>query len=209
VKTHDASWFAFWDEDQYEWVERVEETAVHVVVDPSFAVSGSSSFGSADGTSATSVSYPFAQPGDGGNEYWVMLIEKAWAQYVGSYDAANGSWLRQTGYWLTGKPPTVLHDTHSNVAAPPISDFATRVRNGAVIADTNGGLDEHPLFEDGTLVGAHAYYVTGVDEAAGTVTLQNPWGWNGTDENGNVVDTGITISYEDFQTVFQSSVDLK
>ena len=53
--------------------------------------------------------------------------------------------------------------------------------------------NSNPLFQNKTLESDHAYCIENVDAKAGTVTLQNPWGWS---------NQGIVISFKDFQECF-------
>ncbi|MEJ7733359.1 MAG: C2 family cysteine protease [Polyangiaceae bacterium] len=128
----------------------------------------------------------FAQPGDGeaGNrELWPMIVEKAYAQWKGGYQQiGHGGWMAEPLEALTGQP------SRSSGGDMSMEDLANAFDNGDAVTvgtgDPNG-----PLFDNGTLVGAHAYFVTNVDRGNNTVTLHNPWGWDRGD---------ITITYQQY-----------
>lgn len=134
----------------------------------------------------------FAQPGDskdGKAELWVMLYEKAYAQLNGSYTAiGNGG--------NAGMALTTLTGRKSDEYAPKdlsFETFAKYVTDGNAVTAGTPEKSDHKLIKDGTLVGWHVYYVTGVDTKTRTVTVRNPWGWT---------PEPITMSWEDFQGAF-------
>jgi len=140
-------------------------------------------------------SYLFAQPGDstsdGKPELWPMILEKAYAQLEGGYDA-----MRKGGH--PAAPLSALTGEASVRIAPSELTFeqiAGLYESGSAI--TMGTLVDadaknHPLFQDSTLAAWHVYYVRGVDAASRTITITNPYGW-GTDE--------VTLTFEQFQSV--------
>jgi hypothetical protein len=142
----------------------------------------------------------FAQPGDrdGANEeLWVMLYEKAYAQWQGSgsykeieggtpatamkhITGASGDWSRTQG---------VIWD----MSFDSVADHADK--GHALVAsslpDSDGKNKE--IFKNGTLVTGHAYWIESVDRDKQTVTVRNPWGWT---------NAPITLPWDDFKKSF-------
>lgn len=132
-------------------------------------------------------------------ELWAALIEKAYATYRGGYGISEGGWPANAMETLTGKSST---SKPANTVS--ISELERHVRRGDAVAATTlldfkfddaheipDLSDSNPLISNHTLVASHAYTVVGVDVAANTVTVRNPWGGPS---------ALVTLSYEDFQT---------
>jgi hypothetical protein len=49
---------------------------------------------------------------------------------------------------------------------------------GAITMSSLDDPDETDYYSNGELVTGHAYYVTEINEEAGTVTIRNPWGYH-------------------------------
>ncbi|MGH2698474.1 MAG: hypothetical protein ACRDJL_04655 [Actinomycetota bacterium] len=49
---------------------------------------------------------------------------------------------------------------------------------GAITMSSLDDSDETDYYSDGVLVTGHAYYVSGIDEEAATITIRNPWGYH-------------------------------
>lgn len=150
----------------------------------------------------------FAKPEDAGaagQELWVLLMEKAYAQYhYNNYHAIEGGWGNIAMEVLTGVPSQT--NSADNVT---IDDLANQFNTGAItvasLTDWKIGSDPNPLwdipdetdtnllYQNGTIVPSHEYYVTAVDVAAGTITLHNPWGWD---------QPAITVTYDQFRAAF-------
>jgi hypothetical protein len=148
----------------------------------------------------------FAQPGDGGIETWTMVTEKAYAKHFGDGEYSNieGGWPDKAMEHLTGVKSSSF--SPDNLEIGELSSLETD--GNALTASTKHDwkflgwdipdtTDSHPLYQNGTLISDHAYYITDVDPVAETVTLQNPHGW---DPNG------IQLPYEEFQSTF-SNID--
>ena len=145
-----------------------------------------------------------------GQELWVGLVEKAYATYRGGYGITGlGGYPANAMETITGKPsqsqpPDTL----------PFDELARRFQAGEAVAASTlydlkidldlGGThvgpielpdrsDEEREFKNGTLIASHAYFVTGVDTARHTVTVQNPWGKER---------APVTLGYADFQRLF-------
>ena len=120
----------------------------------------------------------FAQGGDTHareTELWVALYEKAFAKLAGSYANIEGGRGHEAMEAITGKESASHSPTRKSLET---IDRALR-KGDAVTAGTLPrmfALDDR-LFNDGTLVASHEYYVVGVDRNKGTVTVRNPFGW--------------------------------
>lgn len=120
---------------------------------------------------------------NGKQEMWSTVMEQAYAQWKGGGNAAKGyAKLDEGGH--TGDVLFALTGKESSVKDPDdysLKELARMQSEGKAItlsslASGDGGKKQ--LYQNGNLVTGHAYYVTGVDEANGTVTIQNPWGWD-------------------------------
>ena len=158
----------------------------------------------------------YAGFGDSGTEMWVMLIEKAYAKHFGndSYEGIEGGRPGRAMEHITGSPS--LKQSLVTVKADPLNPWGSASNWDSIIPGWHEfGIDDlarwddkgyaltastyddknesRPLFDNGDLSTDHAYYITDVNQADNTVTLQNPWGWQ---------NSGITLSYEEFQAHF-------
>ena len=157
--------------------------------------------------------WAFADPGDmegENNEFWVMLIEKAYAKWQGGYHNIEGGSPSNAMFQITGAESESLragsmtaerlNDLYNNNAVSVLThndlklDFFGRqfdipdVTDNVDLYRKNGG----DLFTD------HAYYVTDVDVENETVAIRNPHGWN----RGE-----ITLTIDEFNKAF-SRVDV-
>jgi hypothetical protein len=129
----------------------------------------------------------FASNGIGDAELWPLLIEKAYAQRQGSWGAVVGGNQSTSIEMLTGRDRSTIPAAEVSVA-----DLAERQRRGEIlgISTIAGPGGDAAAREDWRLhhapepyrrpewqrlVAQHAFIVTRVDEAAGTVTVVNPW----------------------------------
>ncbi len=139
------------------------------------------------------------------NEHWVTMLEKAYAQWKGSYEAiGNGGNAGTVFEALTGKRPewTSTAYSTSDVLFDRLSKATSTGR--PVTAGTHG--KDSGVDYSGTGVYAwHAYTVLGTSEEAGTklVELRNPWGKS---EHGNDgKDDGIfKMKLDDFMKLYNS-----
>ncbi len=128
----------------------------------------------------------YAQQGLGG--IWPMVAEKAYAAYKGSYGAIDG--ILADGFassileLITGKDSAVYP-----AMIIPARALEGWLKAGAVVVvstkiDLSPWLGSWakalpgPLYQNGTLVPTHDYWVKSVNVKKGTVTLGNPWGWD-------------------------------
>jgi hypothetical protein len=117
-----------------------------------------------------------------------MLIEKAYAQYHGSYGEIEGGFTNEALEHLTGS-----ESERSDADDVSIQSLSDSLNDGSAITVETLNSDDgekKQLYEDSELYASHAYYVTDVDPEAGTVTLRNPWG---TSEGDTV------LTFEEFQ----------
>ncbi|KAK7100685.1 calpain-9-like [Littorina saxatilis] len=114
------------------------------------------------------------------NEFWVALLEKAFAKFHGSYDAVDGgdpsdAYLAMTG----GVAETLDYDED---AQKTFSRIRNALKSGAIVA---AGVPDKFNNKHG-LIGSHAYSVTKTAVAKGKgvslIRILNPWGkseWTG------------------------------
>ena len=141
-------------------------------------------------------------------ELWPAILEKAWAMYSEGYQRMNGGLEFGILEGLTGRPARYSNGLLDGLLqllpgpsprAPSLAEIAAwDAREQPITAAFVGpvqSISGPPLFAK------HVFYVSDVDEAAGTVTLRNPWGWS----YGETV-----VSYEAFaETVsFVSTADV-
>ncbi len=132
---------------------------------------------------------------DGPAELWPHLLEKAAAQYRGTYGDIESDWPSEAITMLTGTDPqTYQGGLFSNPDPPSLSSLSATLNTGGLILLSTDNKDRTSLYSDGTIVQRHAYYVQSVDESNGTVTIVNPWGLQSYPP--------ITMSYEDFRASF-------
>ena len=158
---------------------------VTVVVDDKFPCK--------NGGDAKSPAPLFCQPGDrdgDDHELWPMLYEKAYAQWKGGYSAiGNGGSAAEALQAITGKKSETFTPD-----AIGFEDLAKRIRQKQAVVAGTPKEGEHALFKNDTLVHWHGYYVVGADSKARTITVRNPWGWDG---------NGITLAWDDFRATFK------
>jgi hypothetical protein len=151
----------------------------------------------------------FAQPDDGSGshqELWTLLVEKAYAQQRGGYGDLEGGWGHVAMSSLTGvesewhAPSSISLSDLANhldqghaVTASSLADLSVDV-GGQQVWDIPDASDVHPLFQSDVLYENHEYYVTGVNQETGTVSIRNPWGRHLPE---------IDLRFDDFQSAFR------
>jgi hypothetical protein len=106
-------------------------------------------------------------------ELWPLLMEKAFAQWKGSYNAIGGGGNPGDAMaMLTGKD-----SSEKSAKDVTLDQLSQALANGNAVTATSleNGKGKTP-YDNGQLHSWHVYMVTGVDKNAGTVTLRNPWG---------------------------------
>lgn len=166
---------------------------VEIVVDGELAVSGSS--------------LQYAKGSDR-SELWVPLLEKAFAQWKGNFEAiGNGGSAGMVMSALTGRRSESISLGSTYLTDDQVFDKikSTLDRNGAVAAGTHGK-DRTDLYTNSGMYAWHAYTVMGVSEENGTkyVELRNPWGRS--EPTGNGPDDGVfKLSVADFRKYYSSA----
>ncbi|MFD1045728.1 C2 family cysteine protease [Kibdelosporangium lantanae] len=124
----------------------------------------------------------YVKPGDsdeGGPELWGMLIEKAYAQARGSYSAIRSGNSGTAAAMIVGGASKEYKVADTSAAEiGKIVDDALK-RRLPVTANTMGtekSKIDADTWQASGVVGHHSYAVKSVDVAAGTMSLQNPWG---------------------------------
>jgi Calpain family cysteine protease len=121
----------------------------------------------------------------GANELWVMLIEKAFAKWKGSYDAADGSMFDRDGLELiTGNDATESavsdgseDDLLKAIQGSLAAGYALTVNTSTSHWQNWWENDEDKKRMDTyKIIKGHAYSIEAVDRKAKTVNLRNPWG---------------------------------
>lgn len=126
---------------------------------------------------------------DGGTELWPMLVEKAVAQRAGGWEDIVGGSQSEAIELLTGRPSDWIDSDDVSVA-----DLADRVERGEILGlSTIDAPEQDTESVDAWLASEapepftrgdskwdrlhqnHAFIVTGVDVAAGTLSVVNPW----------------------------------
>ncbi len=142
-------------EPQSHWFRPPTFTPVQITVDPPFAL----------GHAAPVVENERA-------EVWPLVVEKAFAQYVGGYSKLNrGSTSDISMALLTGKPAESIP-----LGRYSSERLASDLAAGKLVVLETKGRFSHADIDD--LYAKHAYSVTGAGTRDGKmfVTLRNPWG---------------------------------
>jgi hypothetical protein len=123
------------------------------------------------------IANPTSDAGDGVQELWPMVLEKAAAQYFGDYHDIEGDWPSRALNLLS---PTETTTVTKGSELPALADLAAGLDAGGAVLVSTDHDNRTPLYDvpasEGGLVQGHAYYVSAVDGDAGTVTVTNPWG---------------------------------
>jgi hypothetical protein len=138
-------------------------------------------------------------------ELWPHLVEKAAAQYYGDYTDLEGDWPSKALELLSGRDTSTYESDWfgwDDPDPPSAGDLADLMDSGGAVLVSTAHENRTSLYDDGTLVQGHAYYVQSVDEEAGTVTIVNPWGLES--------HPPITMDHDDFEESFirYDTVDL-
>jgi hypothetical protein len=107
-------------------------------------------------------------------ELWPAIIEKAYARYSGDYHEIEGGRAEDALEAMTG----VESESHDmdDLSIGELADIHDA--GGAITMSSLDDADETDFYSDGLLVTGHAYYVSDIDEEAGTITIRNPWGYH-------------------------------
>jgi hypothetical protein len=135
---------------------------------------------------------------DGQSEVWPLVMEKAYAQLQGGYNAiAKGGRVEEAIETLTGKQASHVDlGSHDGYSFEQLwSDVAS---HKVVVLSTKDGISASNPYN---LYGAHAYVVTGVEHRDGKpyVRLSNPWN----DPDHQYIPNAVP--YDELRTWFQSA----
>lgn len=111
-------------------------------------------------------------------ELWFPLIEKAYAQWKGSYDAiGNGGSAGRVMSEVLGRPQGYEWVSSGN-ADQLYRRIASDIAKGIPVAAGTHGSDQASRYTNTGVYANHAYSVLGVEEKNGEkfVKLRNPWG---------------------------------
>ncbi len=135
--------------------------------------------------------------GEDTHELWPHLIEKAAAQHYGDYEDLEGDWPSKALELLSGRDV----ETHEadwfgldDPDPPSAGDLDSLLDGGGAVLVSTAHENLTSLYDDGTIVSGHAYYVQSVDPDNGTVTIVNPWGLDN--------HPPITMTYDEFEASF-------
>jgi hypothetical protein len=151
---------------------------------------------------------------NGNGALWAPLVEKAFAQLTEQSGTATGelgthgnAYADIAGGWWQGLTETTGQSVNSYYTSPGESASSL----GSLLSTLQAAFSSHEDVIMGTggdgpsgsnLVGSHMYMVTGVNAAAGTVSLLNPWGTSGagsglqmafTDSIATLASDGVTF----------------
>jgi hypothetical protein len=131
--------------------------------------------------------------GPASGSIWTEIVEKAYVEFRAQTDGVN-SYANISGGWDEGLNAITGQNVNdffaeSYTTAASVTSLLALMNNAfnakeAVMINTNN--DATSL----NLVGDHMYMVIGVNTAAGTVTLDNPW-------NGSGTGTGLKMQFTD------------
>ncbi|KAK7100682.1 calpain-9-like isoform X2 [Littorina saxatilis] len=130
------------------------------------------------------------------NEFWVALLEKAFARYHGSYKAVYGGQAGDAFIALTGGVAEMLnYEEDAHKAQKTFHRIRNALNSGTFAAAAVPGKFDKVL----GLVGAHAYSVTGTAVVKGVslIRIRNPWGnmeWKGAWSDGSGEWEGVSTS---------------
>jgi len=144
----------------------------------------------------------YARAGGGGS-IWVPLLEKAYAFFrtgSNSYTSIGSGWMSDVFPVLTGQGSTSR--SVGGTAAMVYDFLETQLNAGKAVTAANTGVTAGPI------VGGHAYTVMSVQMINGdmTVTVYNPWGYDGIAWDSNSSDGLLTLTVAQFQTYFTGGI---
>lgn len=115
------------------------------------------------------------------NELWVMLLEKAFAQYNGGYSEIEGGNPGEAMEMLSGGSSETF--TTSSLSEDQILEkLKTALDGNKAVTASSEKFDDNKKKKQASksagVVGGHAYVVKSVNKEAKTISLYNPWGFS-------------------------------
>ena len=161
---------------------------VIVVVDSNFPSAPQDTFGSLLSAAMPAFATPaFARKGDvsmwgfGVPELWPMILERAVAVYRGGYTKLDEGYNIEGLELLTGKSQNIFFLSEmSPGGALAMLAYCVTHRVPVVISSADPQLKsraEKAKYDSLGIVGPHGYSLAAANVAAGTVDLDNPWGF--------------------------------
>jgi hypothetical protein len=139
-------------------------------------------------------------------ELWVGLLEKAYAQWKGGYDAVgHGGSAGNVMAALTGRAPSYGYLSPSVDADATFAKIKAAIDSGKSAAAGTHGESDKAMYTGTGIYADHAYSILGTSEENGVkyVTLRNPWGE--VEPSGNGADDGVfKLDLATFLKLYQS-----
>ena len=139
-------------------------------------------------------------------ELWVPLLEKAYAQWKGGYEAiGNGGSAGNVMAALTGRRAGYDSLSPSRNEQEIFTKIKDTLAAGKGVAAGTHGEDQEAMYTGTGIYAHHAYSITGTSEENGTryVHLRNPWGE--VEPSGNGPDDGnFKLPMKDFLKLYSS-----
>jgi hypothetical protein len=135
-----------------------------------------------------------------GGDIWMGLMEKAYAYFRtgdNSYSSLSGGWMTTVYTEVTGRGASTLVPS-SYTAAGLYSTLAQHMSAGHALSAGSKDSSGTPI------VASHAYVIHSLSTIGGIqyVTVYNPWGWDGSGDDGNSSDGLIRIQAGMFANYF-------
>ena len=138
-------------------------------------------------------------------EAWVSMLEKAYAQWKGGYEAiGNGGNSGDVFEALTGRSPTFTSTTYTP-AERLFSQMTAAIADHKPVTAGTHGKDSGVDYTGTGVFAWHAYSMLGTSEEAGVkyVQLRNPWGRTEPGSDGK--DDGVfKMKLDDFMKLYNS-----
>ena len=141
------------------------------------------------------------------SELWVPLLEKAYAEWKGGYDAiGKGGSAGAVMEALTGRRDSYTSISESSDSRRLFDEIKTALASDKAVAAGTHGESATELYRGTGVYAHHAYSIVGVEEGRDGklyVELRNPWGE--VEPAGNGPDDGVfKLAMQTFQRLYSS-----